>query len=390
MPEEQLQQRVQRYISEYAGQGNHRSGSDADLTNATWMAGIISDLGLEPTQEEYAFSRLVIDRCEARVDGVLVEGIPLFDGGSTSADGLGGSLGLLGSDADIGLVMVSPNSGHQTVKELNNARRTGAHSAIIAVTDLSLPGSGIALLNAEDFMQPYGCPVIQVANSHWQLLNESAAGNKVIHLFVNTHRVESKLVNVGARVYGSDDQADPLVVMTPRSGWWQCASERGGGIACFFEIMRTAISARLDRDVIFTANSGHELDHLGLDMFLEGQPSLVRRAKTWIHLGANFAAAGQDAGVLLQYSDESLKLLIHRIMDEQGVKPDMEMPLASRALGEARNIFDGGGRFASVLGSNPLFHHPADTWPDSVDLNKTCQWIEVFTQLVIQLGKESA
>jgi len=390
MEQKQLQERVQRYISEYADQGDHRSGSEVDLVNATWMANIISELGIEPIQDEYVFSRLLIDRAEVRVDDVLVEGVPLYDGGSTGVEGLSGSLGLLGTDTDFGLVMVQPNSGHQNVKGLNGARRAGTHSAIIAVTDLSLPDSGIAPMNAEDFMQPYGCPVIQVANKHWHLLNEAAAVNKKLHLIVNTRRVESNLVNVGARVSGTDSQADPLVVMTPRSGWWQCASERGGGIACFFEIMRAAISARLDRDIIFTANSGHELDHLGLDMFLEQQPSLITRANTWIHLGANFAAKGPDAQVLLQYSHESLKQLTHEIMDKQGVEPDVEMPLDRRALGEARNIFDGGGRFVSVLGSNGLFHHPTDTWPDAVDLVKTCQWVQVFTQLVIQLGKESA
>ncbi len=32
---------------------------------------------------------------------------------------------------------------------------------------------------------------------------------------------------------------------------------------------------------------------------------------------------------------------------------------------------DGGGRFVSLLGSNPWFHHPDDRWPESVDLVKT-------------------
>ena len=48
--------------------------------------------------------------------------------------------------------------------------------------------------------------------------------------------------------------------MTPRSGWYSCASERGGGIACWLELMRT-LNGRAPRDVLFVASSGHELGH---------------------------------------------------------------------------------------------------------------------------------
>jgi hypothetical protein len=35
----------------------------------------------------------------------------------------------------------------------------------------------------------------------------------------------------------------PVVVITPRSGWWACASERGPGIAAFIELARAAATA---------------------------------------------------------------------------------------------------------------------------------------------------
>ena len=50
---------------------------------------------------------------------------------------------------------------------------------------------------------------------------------------------------------------------------------------------------------------------------------------------------------------------------------DIELwPVSSRPLGEARDIYDGGGQFISLLGSNPLFHHPEDRWPHSVEMSK--------------------
>src|SRR5205085_9900985 len=90
---------------------------------------------------------------------------------------------------------------------------------------------------------------------------------------------------------GTNKGAAPLVVMTPRSGWWNCASERGGGLACWLEIMRAARDAAPARDILFVASSGHELGHLGLDSFIERRPGLVSAARTWIHLGANIGAA---------------------------------------------------------------------------------------------------
>jgi len=43
-------------------------------------------------------------------------------------------------------------------------------------------------------------------------------------------------------------------------------------------------------------------------------------------------------------------------------------------------------RYISILGSNTLFHHPADVWPDAVDLNKTTGWVNTFVQLGIELA----
>ena len=42
------------------------------------------------------------------------------------------------------------------------------------------------------------------------------------------------------------------------------ASERGGGLACWLEIMRAVRNGKPARDVLFVASSGHELGHLGL------------------------------------------------------------------------------------------------------------------------------
>ena len=67
-----------------------------------------------------------------------------------------------------------------------------------------------------------------------------------------------------------------------------------------------------------------------------------------------------------------------------------ETPIGTRPYGEARNIFDGGGRFVSILGGNQLFHHPADRWPEAVDLQSTQRWVAALVQLSLGVAGKSA
>jgi len=53
--------------------------------------------------------------------------------------------------------------------------------------------------------------------------------------------------------------------MTPHSSWWRSTAERGGGLVCWLESLCALIAAPAACNVIFTADSGHELGHLGLD-----------------------------------------------------------------------------------------------------------------------------
>jgi hypothetical protein len=188
--------------------------------------------------------------------------------------------------------------------------------------------------------------------------------------------------NVEAIVKGSRAELAPVVVMTPRSGWWVNASERGGGIACFLEIMRAVKASRPKRDVIFTANTGHELGHTGLSLFLDNNPTLINDAFIWLHLGANFAAKF-GAQVRLQYSDDDAVESLDPWLKQNGLTPSAITPIGQRPLGEARNVYDGQGRFVSILGGNGLFHHPADRWPEAVDLPVATKWVKAFTQLAV-------
>ena len=387
--ESTMQSRIAAIISEYASQGIHRTGTDVDNESAAWLIQRIEEIGVEAAESSFVFQRLQPVTTHLALPDMTIAGVPLYDCQYTGEEGVTGSIGELGSVADIGVSMSLPHASAPNGKLIQASRKTGTHKAIVIVTDDRLPADGIALLNAEDFSEPFGPPVLQVASKDWPAIQGAMQSGVQAQLVLHCEYVESTAKNVEAKIAGSHPDLAPVVVMTPRSGWWFNASERGGGIACFLEIMRAVKATERQRDVIFTANTGHELGHTGLDFFLHSNPGLIADAHLWIHLGANFAAK-YGPQVRLQYSDDEARASLAPFLASNILSPATVTPMGQRPLGEARNVYDGKGRYISILGANGLFHHPADRWPQAVDLALTTKWTTAFTQMAIAVSGGSS
>ena len=383
--EDTMQNRIAKIISEYASQGIHRTGTDVDNQSADWLIERIEALGVAATDTVFDFERVQPITNQLSIAGSTFSGVPLYDCQYTNEKGISGSIGELGSNADIGVIMALPVASSPGGRLVLAARKEGKHKAIVVVADSQLPEDGVAPQNAEDFLTPFGPPVLQLANRHWADLQSAINNEAQARLVLHCEYTRATARNIEAKIAGSSPDLAPMVVMTPRSGWWANASERGGGIAAFLEIMLAVNASAPRRDVIFTANTGHELGHTGLDLFLEKNPTLVKDAHIWMHLGANFAAKF-GSQVRLQYSDDDAATSLAPWLKENFVTPGMVTPMGQRPLGEARNVYDGQGRYVSILGRNGLFHHPADQWPHAVDLELTTKWVKAFTQLAISLA----
>jgi hypothetical protein len=377
-----VRQRIGALIRAYEEQGWHRTGTDVDRASAEWLANEVRQIGVQPMREEFSLSR--VDPVDASLvtNGRKIEGLPLFDGGFTGATGIEGSLGPLGSDAPIGFAELAPNAADAGA--LGEARRQNSHEAIVVATRGALPG--FCPSNADSFLRPFGPPVLQVASEEASLLAEQARQGAKVLLAVHVERVQAQASNILAVISGTDRNLAPLVVMTPRSGWWSCASERGGGLVCWLEIIRAVRDAEPIRDVLFVASSGHELGHLGLDDFIARRPRLVPGAKAWIHLGANIGAAQGPANIL-QASDDEMEQMMAKAMTGAGLAIDRRHPRGVEPLGEARNIHRGGGRFISIIGKNDLFHSPDDRGPDVVDLNVIERFAKAFATVATALSQ---
>jgi hypothetical protein len=359
-----VQQRIGAVIRAYEEQGFHRTGTAVDELSAQWLAGEIRQIGLAPMLEAFTLSRVDVVAASLVVNGRRIEGLPLFDGGFTGAAGVAGRLGALNGDAPIGLCECAPNA--QEAGALGEARRSNRHQAIVVVARGARPG--FCPSNADSFLHPFGPPVLQVASENAAYLTDCARQGAEAVLTAQAGRTPATASNVVTAIAGSDKSLAPLVVMTPRSGWWNCASERGGGLACWLEIMRALHAARPARDVLFVASSGHELGHIGLDDFIARRPGLVAAARAWIHLGANIGAA-QGPGNHLQASDDAMEQPVADAMTQAGLAIDHRLPRGAVPRGEAFNVHQGGGRFISIIGSNDLFHNASDRGADVVDLN---------------------
>jgi hypothetical protein len=377
----EAEERISGIIRAYDAQGRHRTGTEVDRRSADWLAGLVRALGLEPSLEPFPLHRVnPLPSC-IELDGHEITGLPLFDGTFTGEAGTQGRLGPLGSTAEIGLTALPPVE-HAT-GPFREARRTGGHRGIVAVTRGGAPG--IAALNAPDFATPFGPPVLQVGKEHEPWLEQAAAQGAGARLVVAATREQAEALNVTARIAGSEPGIPALVVMTPRSGWWQCASERGGGLACWIEAMRAVAERGTRRDVIFIASSGHELGHLGIEAFIARRPGLAEGALAWVHLGANIGAAA--GGVRLAASDTELQRLALDALDREGASPAAVVAAGTAPNGEARNVHRRGGRYLSLVGSNSLFHLEADRWPGAVDAPAVTRHAAACAGLIVALAQ---
>lgn len=376
-----MRERIGRVIAAYEAQGFHRTGTEVDRLSGDWLANEVRGIGLQPAFEEFSLSRVDPVDASLAVNGRKIEGLPLFDGGFTGPSGIEGVLGVLGSDAPIGFAELAPNAADTGA--LGEARRQKRHQAIVVVTRGARPG--FCPSNADGFLHPFGPPVLQVSSEHAAFLADCAQHGAKAALTAHVQRMQAQAVNVTTSIVGRDTSAAPLVVMTPRSGWWSCASERGGGLAIWLEIMRALREAKPGRDVLFVASSGHELGHLGLDAFVKRRPEIVSQAKAWVHLGANIGAA-QGPGNVLQASNGALETMMADAMSAVGLAINRRHPRDLEPLGEARNIHRGGGQFISIIGKNDLFHSPDDRGPEVVDPAVIARFARAFAAVATSLA----
>jgi len=382
---EEAKARVVTWLTTWDSQGPHRTGTASDEAGARWLTQEAAALGVEVTSEVFKLDRLEPVACYLELEGERISGVPAFDAPGTGADGVTGTLSSSAHDRAILVARLSPRSVYSG--EYERLRRNAAHRALVIVSAGARPG--MRLLNAEHFRQPYGAPTIHVSSDASEVVLAGGARAASARVVAEIRYTLASARNVVVTIRGTRPSSPPVVVMTPRSSWWQSTAERGGGLVCWLEALRALIAARPACDVIFTANSGHELGHLGLEDFMARRPRWERPSSeggaTWIHFGANIGA--RDGELSLQSANDELRQLTEAELIRAGQAPDVVAPKTLVPSGETRDIHRTGGRYLTLVGSNPLFHLPEDRWPHAVNTDAVTGIAAAAGALVVKLTR---
>lgn len=366
--------RAAAWLQAWDSQGYHRTATPGDEAGADWLRAAAET---ELRDEVFSLDRLDPLDAFVDIDGVRVHGEPMFDAPDTPEGGVTGRHG-----RDVAIHELSPQAVYGA--EFRAMRQASRQGALVIVTRGERPG--LAMINAEGFSAPYGPPILQVGSEHASLLRDAVAKHAEFRVVLRSRRTRAQARNLVVTLPGRSPERPPLVVMTPRSSWFQSTSERGGGLVCWLECLAALRAApRPAMDVVFTANSGHELGHLGLDAFVARRP-VWETAATWIHFGANIGAAGGK--LRLMSGTEALRERAAEALDQAGRAADEICPPTLVPSGETRDIHRAGGQYLTIVGTNPLFHLAQDRWPDSVDLAAITRTAQGAAAFVLALSRD--
>ena len=376
--------RAGRVLAAFDAQGLHRTATEVDNASGAWLLQEAARAGGTTRLERFAIERLDVHDAFVECGGRRFEGLPFFDGGATGEAGVVAPIGPTGIH-----LAIANRAAIGTEGAFLAAARRGRVRAMIVVTEGDRPG--LVPSNAREFAAPYGCPVVQVPSDARAALEAAERAGSDVRVVCRATRTTSEALNVVANLPGRTATLAPLVVITPRSGWWQCAAERGGGIVCWLEAIRALAATPHDRPAIFLASSGHELGHLGLEAFLHANEALVPTAHAWLHLGANIGAGApgdRPEGVRLQASHDALDLRMTEALSAASAPIADRLPRGQVPAGEARNLHLGGARYVSLLGQgNRWFHHPDDRYPHAVTASLVARYAQAVARAAGELAR---
>ena len=355
-------------VREFDGSGVHRVGTPGDIASGEWLLSEASMKGMTVSKMPVGFDRTIIDEAYLECAQRRIEALPMFDSPATPGNGIAGLFSREGGDGQIGYAEFTPNAASIKGQPLEKIRAATRHSALVVAT-LSKSGS-LSPINAQHFSSPFGPPVLQVAGMHSEFLQEQAADKMPIKVYsaIRKERTESFNIEVCTRALAAEK---PVVIVTPRTGWWESTAERAGGLLAWLagvEIAgRLQNENRLRRQVLAYATCGHELGHIGLDELIRQRGKLLPKARYWLHLGANLGTAS-NLQMMIRADTPDDGNCMRDLLIAEGYPADFVAvePIA-KVSGEGHDLVKLGAKVLSLAGSNHYFHDASDRWPGNIN-----------------------
>lgn len=371
---EDLTARVAADLDRYVGFGIKHAGGPGDTACGAWLTSEIETLGFRTEQQPVSVPYFIPERTELVCGGAKAnvwpqpivvptpdEGLtgPLvrIDGAGRPAAPLAGAIALL----ELPYARYSTAIAKPVREPIAAAFTAGAKAVVVITTG---PTGKVIALNADGRKPMFAGPVALLAPADAGPFLAAAIQGTPATLTVTGENGRRPASNFIGRL----DRGKPkwLAVSTPRSGWTQCAGERGGGIAAWLWMARWASKAVTTHNLAFICNTGHEYENLGAAEALKATAPKPADTHFWLHLGANVASQdwheltgqvlpGIDTQRFLSVSPALLPLARATFAGHVG----LEAPYSSDTLsaGEQIEILAAGyARVAAVFGLH-RYHH---------------------------------
>lgn len=362
-------------VRQYASFGAHRTGTPSDQQTSEWLRSTLAEAGFSVTTQPFKLEQYFPeDQYITLENGDQIPTFPHWFPRSTKAP-ITAPVAPFGSRSLKGQIayLAPKNAGEwyalNPASLAQQAKAKGAQALVIAVAH---PSDEIYATNAGGD-ELVDIPTVMIAARDAALVSSVMQAGESIRLTSTGQYQTVTAHNIIARYPAhSIDNAPWIVISTPSSGWFQCAGERGTGIALWLGLASHISQLRSQFNWLFVANSGHELDMLGAALSLSEMPE-AKDVKLWLHLGASIAARDwrrDDTGLVpldqvhrynRLYAAPTTLLVTQAAFT--GV-PNLDIqPSAAlnRRHSELGMILEHGYPALGLVGSHHFFHTPADT-----------------------------
>lgn len=367
-------------VRDYARLGPHRTGSPGNLAALDWVEARLAALGFAVDRQPVAYPDHAIRTASIASGTTRIDGIVQRPACPTGPAGRSAPLVLADDPADparlAGRIAVIrlPHARHSSILEGRTARpvKVAIDAGCAGLVLITRGPSGEALaLNAPLDHPVAAVPTLVIAPRDAAPIVAAAARGDAGTLVVDGQAIEARSANLVARRRG---RGRAIVVTTPLSGWFDCAGERGSGIAAFLRLATLLVRRYPGADLHFGGLVGHEREYVGGDAYVAARVPPPDQVRLWVHLGAGFAtrdwheiADGQLAP--LPSADPQRYLLapeawLERVRPLVAALPGYQQPYAAtvaNSAGEARHFIERGyTAMVATIGPHRLHHARSD------------------------------
>lgn len=362
----------------YAEMSPHNTASQGDVATSRWLERELKAAGYKTELQKWKLRQFFPEKTELKVGDKLIKAFPFWYPKSTGNEPVAAPLVAYGRKTDSAaykgaIVYVSSRIASVAIygkgvnKWADKLHAAGAKGLVMGVVASSRE---LTAINARTpyHQSPLPIPCVIISMKDEKQVAAAAKEGHTAKITIQGKDVpEAEAFNVVGRI----DRGDKwLVVTTPTSGWFNCAGERGPGVALFLALARWAVKADLPYSLLFLGNSGHELDNIGAHHTMDKYAPTTDDVALWVHLGASIATRqwkrGEDGPIPLEVVNKGLNLagtkdlmpyLESAFKNVPGYKPRFE----GRIAGELRHFMKAGYRAFGFFGGHFYFHTELDT-----------------------------